>query len=332
MTTTMLSNTQVERFAEEGYLLFDDLLDPADDLDPIIEEYESVLDRIASELYEQGETISRYDGLPFGERLTRITNETGKSLVRFFSPYLPPRNTERDTPFWAGPAVFNAIRNDKIMDAIEPLIGGEIYASPIQNVRLKIPEHLLPRDPKTGAPLDGATPWHQDGAFFEPEVDGVDMVTVWFPLSDATIENGCLAVLPGSHREGFSVHCPQGTKVNPAGLDRISEKTFDIDALVPLPMKRGGAIVFHRRLIHGSLPNKSEELRWSMDLRYLPVGKPTGYPQLPGFVARSRTDASSELRAPELWHQTWLDCRERLAENPAPPLHARWSANDPVCN
>ena len=90
--------------------------------------------------------------------------------------------------------MFNAIRNDKIMDAIEPLIGGEIYASPIQNVRLKIPEHLLPRDPKTGAILDGATPWHQDGAFFEPEVDGVDMVTVWFPLSDATIENGCLAV------------------------------------------------------------------------------------------------------------------------------------------
>ncbi len=79
MTTTMLSNTQVERFAEEGYLLFDDLLDPADDLDPIIEEYESVLDRIASELYELGEITSRFEGLPFGERLTRITNETGKA-------------------------------------------------------------------------------------------------------------------------------------------------------------------------------------------------------------------------------------------------------------
>ena len=332
MTTTTFSKSQVEKFTEDGYLLFDDLLDPEDDLDPIIEEYESVLDRIAGELYEQGEVTSRFDGLPFGERLTKITNETGKSLVRFFSPYLPPRNTERDTPFWAGPAVFNAIRNDKIMDAIEPLIGGEIYASPIQNVRLKIPEHLLPRDPKTGAILDGATPWHQDGAFFEPEVDGVDMVTVWFPLSDATIENGCLAVLPGSHREGYSVHCPQGTRINPAGLDRIPEETFDTDELLPMPMKRGGALVFHRRMIHGSLPNKSNELRWSMDLRYLPVGQPTGYTQLPGFVARSRTNPSSELRAPEQWHQTWLDCRERLAENPVPPLHARWSANDPVCN
>ena len=134
-----LSNSQVERFTDEGYLLFDDLLDPEEDLAPIIEEYESVLDGIAHELYERGETTSPYEGLPFGERLARITGETGKSLVRFFSPYLPPRSTERDTPFWAGPAVFNAIRNDKIMDALEPLIGGEIYASPIQNVRLKIP-------------------------------------------------------------------------------------------------------------------------------------------------------------------------------------------------
>ena len=330
--TTTLSKTKAEKFAEDGYLLFDDLLDPEEDLDPIIAEYESVLGRIASDLYEQGEISSRYEGLPFGERLTRITNETRKSLVRFFSPYLPPRNTKRDTPFWAGPAVFNAIRNDKILDALEPLIGGEIYASPIQNVRLKIPEHQLPRDPETGAPLDGATPWHQDGAFFEPEVDDVNMVTVWFPLSDATIENGCLAVLPGSHREGYSVHCPQGTRINPVGLDRIPEETFDTSELLPMPMTRGGALVFHRRMIHGSLPNMSDELRWSMDLRYLPVGQPTGYPQLPGFVARSRSDPTAELRSPQQWHQAWLDCRERLVENPVTPLHARWSANDPVCN
>ena len=247
-------------------------------------------------------------------------------------PYLPPRNTERDTPFWAGPAVFNAIRNDKIMDALEPLIGGEIYASPIQNVRLKIPEHSCRGTQRRARCWMGPHPGTRTGRFSNRK----SMASTWSrygfrcptPLS-RTVAWPCL---PGSHREGFSVHCPQGTKVNPAGLDRIPEETFDIDALVPLPMKRGGALVFHRRLIHGSLPNNSDELRWSMDLRYMPVGQPTGYPQLPGFVARSRTDASSELRAPELWHQTWLDCRERLAENPAPPLHARWSANDPVCN
>ena len=328
-----LTTGQVEQFAEDGYLFIDGLLDPKRDLDPIIDEYETVLERLANELYERDEITSRYADLSFGERLTKITHETGKDFGRYFSPRLPPLSTKRDTPFWTGPAVFSAIRNDKIMDVLESLIGGEIYSSPIQSVRLKIPEHLLPRDPKTGALLaDGATPWHQDGAFFDPEVDDADMITVWFPLTDATIEKGCLAVLPGSHRQGFAVHCPKGTKVNKSGLDRIPEETFDVDALVPMPMKRGGALAFHANLIHGSLPNKSDELRSSLDLRYLPTGQPAGYPQLPGFVARSRTDPDAELRSPEQWNQMWLDCRERLAENPAPPLHARWSADNPVCN
>ena len=329
-----LTKGQIERFAEEGYLFFDDLLDPKRDLDPIIDEYSGVLERLASELHERGEIASRYGDLSFGERLTQITQETGKDFAKYFNPYLPPRNTERDTPFWTGPAVFNAIRNDKIMDVLESLIGGEIYACPIQNVRLKIPEHRLPRDPKTDALLrGGATPWHQDGAFFEPEVDDSAMVTVWFPLTDATIEKGCLAILPGSHRQGFSVHCPEGTKVNQSGLARIPEETFDVDALVPMPMKRGGALAFHRRLIHGSLPNKSDELRSSLDLRYLPIGEPTGYPGgcPPGFVARSRMDPDAELRSPERWNQMWLDCRERLAKSPVRQL-ARWGVEDPVCN
>ena len=328
-----LTKGQIEQFAEEGYLFIDDLLDPEEDLDPIIDEYSGVLERLANELYERGDITSLYGDLSFGERLTKITQETGKSFTRYFSPYLPPRSTKRDTPFWTGPAVFNAFRNDKIMDVLESLIGGEIYSCPIQNVRLKIPEHLLPRDPKTGALLgDGSTPWHQDGAFFQPEVDDVAMITVWFPLTDATIEKGCLAVLPRSHRQGFSVHCPEGTKVNQSGLDRIPEETFDVDALVPMPMKRGGALAFHRNLIHGSLPNKSDELRWSLDLRYLPIGQPTGYRELPGFVARSRTDPDAELRSPEQWNQMWLDCRERLADNPERPLHARWSADNLLCN
>ena len=327
-----LTKGQIEQFEEEGYLFIDDLLDPKRDLDPIIDEYEGVLERLANELYERDEIASRYADLSFGERLAQITQETGKSFERHFSPRLPPSSTKRDTPFWTGPAVFNVIRNDKIMDVLESLIGGEIYSSPMHSVRLKPPERLLPRDPKTGALLiDGATPWHQDGAFFDPKVDDAEMVTVWFPLTDATIEKGCLAIMPGSHRQGFAVHCPKGTKVNQSGLDRIPEETFDMEALLPMPMKRGGALAFDRRLIHGSLPNKSDELRSSLDLRYQPTGEPTGFPELPGFVARSRTDPDAELRSPEQWNQMWLDCRERLAESPV-ELLARWSADNPVCN
>jgi len=328
-----LTKDQNEQFVEEGYLFFDSLLDPERDLDPIIEEFEAILERLATELYEGGKITSRHADLPFGERLAKIVQETVENYTRYFNPSLPPRNITRDTPFWAGPAVFHAIRNERILDVLDSLIGGEIYVNPIQNVRLKIPEHLQPRNPKTGEILEGATPWHQDGAFFDPEVDNADMITVWFPLSDATVKNGCLAVLPRSHREGFAIHCPKGTKINPAGLDRIPEHIFDVESMVPMPMKRGGALVFHRRLIHGSLPNTSNALRWSLDLRYVPIGQPTGYPQLPGFVARSRTNPEAELHDAQKWHQMWVDCRERLADkNAVPPLHARWSADNPVCN
>ena len=46
-----------------------------------------------------------------------------------------------DTPFWTGPAVFALLRNQAILDAVESLIGPEIYANPVQHVRIKPPEH-----------------------------------------------------------------------------------------------------------------------------------------------------------------------------------------------
>ena len=94
----MLSAVQLEHFAKYGFLLFDSLLEPENDLEPVASEFESVLGRLAKELYEKELICSLYDNLVFGERLTKITLETGKSWARYFSPYLPPRNAKKDTP------------------------------------------------------------------------------------------------------------------------------------------------------------------------------------------------------------------------------------------
>ena len=61
-----LSQEQVEQFNREGYLIVEDLFDPAADIDPIIEEYKVVLDKLAAELFEKGEISSTYADLPFG--------------------------------------------------------------------------------------------------------------------------------------------------------------------------------------------------------------------------------------------------------------------------
>ena len=56
--------------------------------------------------------------------------------------------------------------------------------------------------------------------------------------------------------------------------------------------------MFHQFTPHAALENKSDELHWSFDLRYNPVGQNTGRPAFPGFVARSRSQPEKELRDP----------------------------------
>ena len=67
-----LTQEQVEKFREQGYLLVEGLLSPIDDLDPIIEEYKGVLDRLADDLFAEGRISSRYEELPFGDRLVAV--------------------------------------------------------------------------------------------------------------------------------------------------------------------------------------------------------------------------------------------------------------------
>jgi hypothetical protein len=86
-----------------------------------------------------------------------------------------------------------------------------------------------------------------------------------------------------------------------------------------------------QRTIHSSLENVTEDqVRISFDLRYQPIGQPTGRPTFPGFVARSKTDPDLVLRDPLAWEQSWFDARARLAES-NDPSYNRWRADAPVC-
>jgi phytanoyl-CoA hydroxylase len=331
MATSGLSAAQVEQFRDEGYLVVEGLLDPALDLDPIIAEYETVLDRLATELFAAGTIRSTYAELPFSDRLISVYAESGKVHAQYFDFSLPQSGIKADTPFWTGPAVFNAIRNERLLDVMEALIGPEIYSNPVQHVRLKPPEHLAPKDPKTGLPQLGATPWHQDNGVINEDADESDIITVWFPLTDATIENGCLAVVPRSHQpEELLPHCPASAE-NRTGFGlHIPEKFFHHEDAVPLPMERGTALLMHRRTVHCSLPNNSDYVRWSFDLRYNPIGHATGRSAFPGFVAHSKANPASELRDAAEWTRLWTEARDRLAME-ADPRFNRWDPDSPAC-
>ena len=286
-----LSSEQLEHLQSFGFLAVDQVFDPAEVIDPVIDEYDLVLDRLCNELVESGELSQTYAELPFGERVSKVYVETQRVFAQYFDFALPQKNIQVDTPYWAGPAVFAALTNPRLLDVVESIVGPEIYSNPVQHVRVKVPESIAPRD-ADGNVIYGATPWHQDAGVINAEADGTDMLTVWFPLMDTDVENGCLQVLPGSHRGEVLTHCSgvQGLAIPGALLAEEQARA------VPLPA--GGALFLHRKTVHAALPNLSDRIRWSFDLRYHPPGQPTGRDAFPGFVARSRSQPESELRGP----------------------------------
>jgi phytanoyl-CoA hydroxylase len=96
-------------------------------------------------------------------------------------------------------------------------------------------------------------------------------------------------------------------------------------------MDPGDVLFVHKLTLHNSLPNLSDEVRISFDLRYNPIGQPTGRDAFPGFVARSRRRPESELRDPEEWSRAWIEARRQLADVGYDRPFNRWRADEPVC-
>ena len=326
MTITIPARVDVERFNEEGYLVVEDVLDVARDIEPVVEEYMALLDELVARWQAEGKLSSAYTDLPFPQRLARVLNEMGPAGYAPFDISLPFTGVTEETPIHLGPATFALLTSPRLLDAVEQIIGPEILSNPIQHVRIKPPEHLLPEEFRHS--LVAQTDWHQDQGVALPEVDETEMLTVWLPITDATVENGCLCVVPGSHQRGLVTHCP-GDGVKRKGL-QIPEQIRGTD-YIPVPIKRGGLLFLHRRTMHASLRNDSEGVRWSFDLRYQPIGQPTGRPWFPAFVARSRRDPASAVTDWRVWADLWRAARTRLTQEPPTGKFNRWDGDEPVC-
>ena len=326
-----LTQDQLSYFEEFGFLPVENVFNPEEVTDPVIEEYHTVMDSLAEELFKEGKISSKFQELPFGKRLTRIMQETEDTNAQYFDFSLPFAGVTKDTPCWFGPAVFKALVNEQILDVVESVIGPEIYSNPVQHVRIKPPEREIPKN-KNGQPIIGATIWHQDHGVVTENADETNMLTVWFPLLDAPVEAGPLKIVPGSHKGELLTHC-NDYKI--PGVREIPEHLFDADGAVPVPMERGGVVILHKRTVHGSLSNVSENIRWSFDLRYNPTGQPTGREIFPGFIARSKKDPDKEFRNAEKWKETWLKTKEIMTtlnqEGDSDVSFGRWDGEFPEC-
>jgi phytanoyl-CoA hydroxylase len=107
-------------------------------------------------------------------------------------------------------------------------------------------------------------PWHQDKAYFEFPIS-TPVVGVWIALDEATIENGCMQVLPGRHREGPIVHFQRRDW-------QICDKMILGTKSAAVPLKPGGALLFDGMLPHGTPDNHSPSRRRALQFHYAPTG------------------------------------------------------------
>jgi len=320
-----LSAAQRQQFEEEGFLVVEDVLDPARDFAPVMDEYRAILDGIADTLYAEGAISSRYEDLPFAERLTEICAESKQVLSQHFDFSLPQKGVLPDTPIYTGPAMFRVLANPRLLDLVESVIGPEIFSCPVQHTRMKLPKRAV-ADPANG--LIAKIPWHQDNGVLMPEADESSILTVWMPVTEATVANGCMQVIPRSHGRELFDHCPGG----PGGL-AIPDVVLPPGDPVALPMKPGSVLLMTQSTVHSSLDNVTpDQVRISFDLRFQPIGQPTGRPAFAkaGFVARSAAHPESVVRDPVVWSRNWLAVRDQLAADDD-PAYNRWRADAAVC-
>ncbi|MCY3880337.1 MAG: phytanoyl-CoA dioxygenase family protein [Rhodobacteraceae bacterium] len=313
-----LDQSQIERFHREGVLVVENVVGESI-LTGLWEEYSGRMDQLYADWHADGFVGQPRSGMDFWEKLDACC-AGGFDWFQSFDISLPHADIRADTPMHFGPAVFNLVTCPGILDVVESLIGGEITSNPIQHVRIKPPERRVPGNEIRAHVV--STDWHQDRGVTLESADNTEMVTVWVAVTDATVNNGCLQVIPRVNHEMFP-HCQQSQP-------KITDTILSKEGAVPVPVGAGGIVLLHPLTPHASLSNHSDGYRWSFDLRYNVTGQSTGREQFPSFVARSRSNPSAELDSWQEWKGMWEACRANLASAPHIPQH-RWASEGPAC-
>jgi phytanoyl-CoA hydroxylase len=109
--------------------------------------------------------------------------------------------------------------------------------------------------------------WHQDESHI-PTRDR-SLTAVWLALDDATVDNGCLWVIPGSHRRGVLYPTRDQADARFDGTPEAYGFPHDADEAIPVELPPGAALIFHGYLLHRSLPNRSGRLRRALVNHYM---------------------------------------------------------------
>ncbi|WP_159079445.1 MULTISPECIES: phytanoyl-CoA dioxygenase family protein [unclassified Plantactinospora] len=235
-----LTDEERSRLADDGYLVLRGVL-PDDALQPVRDALAAVVDRMARQWRDEGLIEQLHEDAPFTTRWW---------LIRQQLPALRPVTWRR---VLVSEAMYRLWRRPELTGRMRSWLGDELWAHDTWNGR--------PREPWAPVQKIG---WHQDAYYlrgWEP-ADG-NILTCWIPLVPVDARAGCLQILPGSHRHG----------VIPPEFDEFRNKNVSVERLghiepVTLPTVPGDVVIFTESTVHQALPNESEGVRWTVDVRF----------------------------------------------------------------
>ena len=285
-----LTDKQIAQFRDLGYVVQEGVYATAD-LQPLKDGLQAIVAREADRLYAEGKLDNPCPAEPFETRLgaiARHNREAGEEIKRVLKGQGGGGFKEQ--------AMLDSLRHPPLLDCIAQLVGEDIIGSSVYRVRPKVPGHT-----------SGEVPWHQDSGYLMPHCDAHLIVTCWVPLVDATLDNGCLYVIPHAHKDGVIRHYTGG---HGNFLEIAAE---DLPGLSPIPLEMpAGAVLFLTNLTpHASFENKTDIVRWSIDLRYMGKDAPNNVDEDPASYTPERDPVTMACYPPE------ADFVIRDTQNPA---------------
>ncbi len=177
-------------------------------------------------------------------------------LQRWTNAGLSPEHM--DTPHFGDVKLFDWLLDDEVLDLVESLIGPDIalWSS-----------HFICKPAGVGKRV----PWHEDSAYWRGRLDPMNVVTIWLAIDPSTPENGCMRVIPGTHRNGFSDYDPVSDPERQVFASEIRSDQFDESQAVDMVLRPNECSVHEAKLIHGSHANTGDIRRCGYTMRYMPT-------------------------------------------------------------
>jgi len=218
----MLTTIQIEQYQEQGYLILKNWISDFE-IQRMRDDVQALIEHAPKQRNADTDRNDNPVANPKDFAFTDLPD--GRQVLNRISRQLAHSETMRQV-----------YGNPKLLSTVEAIYGPDF---------LPFAESIVIKMPEDGAPF----PWHQDGQFKtgpQPE-RGINFGIYLYP---STEQNGCLYVIPGSHKKG---------RINlPALIEKHGERLPDA---VPMPAEPGDLVIHSRNLVHGSFPNTSPDLR-----------------------------------------------------------------------